>query len=474
MVEHLARLKSGIPGLDTILGGGFIEGASYIVQGRPGAGKTILSNQIAFSQASKGNRVLYVTLLAETHDRLFQSLSTLSFFDKAILGDAIRYVSVFQSLRDEGLDSVVKLIREETQRQGAHLLVFDGLLNARDRADTDLDIKTFIAGIQSQAAFVGCTVLFLASAGSSQDSRPEHTMVDGVLDLSEEVVGVRPHRQLHVRKSRGSGALGGYHQFEITSEGITVYPRLEATFARPSREDAPSAKRIATGVAGLDGAIGGGLPSGSITVLAGPPGSGKTTFGLNFLDLSSKEEPGLHLGFFEPEARLLLKAQALGLGIAENRLGRDLRLIWNPLTENILDKLAHQLLAAVREHKVKRLLIDGIGGFERAAVHKSRLIEFYAALTNELRALDVTTIITWEAHDQVINENSSSVPEISAILDNLITIREVHRQDRVQRLLSILKVRDSAFSQRDYEFLFAKDGSAAIGTQRRPSSGSSD
>ena len=87
MVEHLARMPSGIPGLDDVLGGGFIEGASYIVQGRPGAGKTILSNQIAFSQAAAGRRVLYVTLLAETHDRLFQSLSTLSFFDKTTLGD---------------------------------------------------------------------------------------------------------------------------------------------------------------------------------------------------------------------------------------------------------------------------------------------------------------------------------------------------------------------------------------------------
>ena len=79
MVQHLARLPSGIMGLDPVLGGGFIEGASYIIQGSPGAGKTILSNQIAFAQAVGGRRVLYVTLLAETHDRLFQSLSTLSF-----------------------------------------------------------------------------------------------------------------------------------------------------------------------------------------------------------------------------------------------------------------------------------------------------------------------------------------------------------------------------------------------------------
>ena len=474
MVEHLARLHSGVPGLDDVLGGGFIEGAAYIVQGRPGAGKTILSNQIAFAQAAAGRRVLYVTLLAETHDRLFQSLSTLSFFDKAILGDAIRYVSVFQSLRDEGLDAVVSLIREETQRQQATLLVFDGLLNARDRADTDLDIKTFIAGIQSQAAFVGCTVLFLASSSNSQDSRPEHTMVDGVLDLSEEVVAVRAHRQLHVRKSRGSPSLGGYHQFEINSSGVTVYPRLEARYARPSTEDAPKPVRVPIGIKGLDEAIGGGLPSGSVTVLVGPPGSGKTSFGLNFLNLAEKKEPGLLFSFYETPARITLKANSLGLDFSEKRLARDLQMLWNPLTENVLDKLAHQLLDAVRERKVKRLLIDGIGGFQRAAIHTTRLMEFFSALTNELRAMDVTTVITWESQDYSINENSDPFPEISSILDNLVTIREVYRLGKVQRLLSILKVRDSAFQQRSYEFFFSKDGSAAVDAHYAIKPGSSD
>ena len=86
MTKTLPRLPTGIPGLDTILGGGFIEGASYILRGHPGAGKTIAANQIAYSSVANGLRVLYVTLLAETHDRLFQALSTLEFFDKAQLG----------------------------------------------------------------------------------------------------------------------------------------------------------------------------------------------------------------------------------------------------------------------------------------------------------------------------------------------------------------------------------------------------
>ena len=237
-MHEIQRLRSGIGGLDEILAGGFVTGAAYIIQGQPGAGKTILSNQIAFRHVADGGRVLYVTLLAESHERLFQALDGLAFFDRARLGREIAYVSVFQTLRDEGLQAVVKLLRRETKRQEATLLVFDGLLNARDRAETDFDVKTFVAEIQGQAAFVGCSVLFLSSS-SVRDISPEHTMVDGVIELDHTLVGVRAVRQIQVRKSRGSRAIGGLHEFEISDDGISVYPRIESLPRRDAGAAAP-------------------------------------------------------------------------------------------------------------------------------------------------------------------------------------------------------------------------------------------
>ena len=64
------RFSTGVPGLDTILGGGVFEGGIYIIQGAPGAGKTILGNQICFAQAAQGRNALYITLLAESHARM--------------------------------------------------------------------------------------------------------------------------------------------------------------------------------------------------------------------------------------------------------------------------------------------------------------------------------------------------------------------------------------------------------------------
>ncbi|MBB5984812.1 ATPase domain-containing protein [Sphingobium lignivorans] len=469
-MHEIPRLASGISGLDKVLAGGFITGASYIIQGRPGAGKTILSNQIACAHVAGGGRVLYVTLLSESHERLFQSLDSLSFFDRGKLGSEIIYVSVFQTLRDEGLDAVVKLLRKETKRQDATLLVFDGLLNARDRADTDFDVKTFVAEVQGQAAFVGCTVLFLTSSRANEVC-PEHTMVDGVIELTDTLAGARTVRQLQVRKSRGSKALGGLHKFEITDEGITVFPRIE-TLVTPEIVDAPVREGcLTTGIPNLDALIGGGFPVGSVTLLAGPTGSGKTTIGLHFLSQSTEEEPGLHFGFFETPQRLRAKARALGFALAEEG-DPSLTVEWTPLADNILDKLAHRLIDRVRAQGVRRLFIDGLGGFERAAVYRPRLVEFFASLMDQLRADGVTTLATWEIRQLLGSDVEAPATDISAILDNMILLRRWEEDHRSIRSVSVQKMRDRPFNPAICAIDFTEQGLVVGGplSDRRASS----
>jgi circadian clock protein KaiC len=233
MVQALKRLLTGIEGLDALLKGGLVAGGSYIVQGPPGAGKTILANQLACGHVRNGGRVLVATLLSESHERLFQYLATLRFFDSALIGDQVQFVSAFDTLEQEGLDAVVKLLRQEIGRQQASLLIVDGVLNARVRAETALDTKKFVSELQGHAAFAGCTVLLLTSARLDEGS-PEHTMVDGVIELGEQLLGSRAVRHVQLRKTRGSGALSGRHECLIDEAGIHVYPRLGRCTATPA------------------------------------------------------------------------------------------------------------------------------------------------------------------------------------------------------------------------------------------------
>jgi circadian clock protein KaiC len=85
----IARIRSSVPGLDTILGGGFLRSGVYIVQGRPGCGKTILANQICYGHVAQGGSAVYVTLLAESHARMLQHLSIMSLLDVGALPDRL-------------------------------------------------------------------------------------------------------------------------------------------------------------------------------------------------------------------------------------------------------------------------------------------------------------------------------------------------------------------------------------------------
>ena len=84
-VPGLPRVPTGIPGLDEVTGGGFLKSGVYMVQGAPGAGKTILANQLSYTHAAAGDRVVYITMLAESHARMLQHMSAFSFFDESLV-----------------------------------------------------------------------------------------------------------------------------------------------------------------------------------------------------------------------------------------------------------------------------------------------------------------------------------------------------------------------------------------------------
>ncbi|UQY37379.1 AAA family ATPase [Pseudomonas fulva] len=457
MLEQLQRLQSGIEGLDALLKGGLVAGASYIVQGRPGSGKTILANQVAFNHVRDGGRVLVATLLAESHERLFQFLSTMSFFDPGKVGAEIQFVSAFDTLENEGLDEVVKLLRREISRQKATLLIVDGLLNARSKAENQIDTKKFISELQGHAAFAGCTVLFLTSS-RLDDGSPEHTMVDGVIELGEELFGARSVRRIHLRKTRGSGALSGLHECEITDDGLVIHPRLESLYSQPSQPDSETLGQISSGIPSLDELIGGGLAASSVTLIMGPSGVGKTTLGLNFLAQSTVEAPGLHFGFYETPQRLRLKAEALGIDFGALEASGALHILWQPTTEGLLDGLGAKVIDAVRARGIKRLHIDSLGGMARLATGNARLIEFFSALMNQLRAMGVTVFATWEMRDLFTAEINAPAPELSSIVDNLILMRFVEKDAELKRLLSILKMRDRCYDPTLLEVVISDHG----------------
>lgn len=455
----LKRIATGVPGLDTVLRGGFLRGGIFIVQGSPGAGKTILGNQICFHHAAKGGRALYVTFLAENHARMLLHIGQLGFFEEAIIPDHLYYISAFRVLEQEGLAAVLNLLRREVQARAASLLVLDGLSVIEETAGSGHEFKKFIHELQAQAAIADCAMLLLT--GVSQISA-EHTLVDGVIELQTKLYGRHAERVVQVHKLRGSGYLRGEHSFRITDEGIVVYPRTEALLAHPSIPDKVTGPPVSTGVAQLDRIMGGGFPQHSTALLVGPPGVGKTTLGLHFLSECNQDNPGLLFGFYETPAAICDKAKVLGLPLERLIAEGHVDVVWQPTTEGLLDETCDRLVAALERRGVRRLFIDGIQGFERLAPEAERLSHIFPAFSSEFRGRGISTLFTAEA-DLIgpvlgLPFSGLSLRGVSCIAEIILVMRYVELRSQLHRMISVVKVRDAEIDCALHRFSISGNG----------------
>jgi circadian clock protein KaiC len=454
------RFSTGVPGLDTILGGGVFDGGIYIIQGAPGAGKTILGNQICFAQAARGRNALYITLLAESHARMIGHMRRMTFFDEAAIPDRMSYVGAFKTLEDDGLRGLLDVVRREVRTRNASILVLDGLITVHEKARSELELKKFIHELQTQAAFSNCTMFLLTSAFDASAHPPEHTMVDGLIELQNSLHGRRAERSLQVHKLRGSWFMGGKHSYRITENGHAIYPRVEALLETPSVWDSADGPMVSVGIAGVDRMLGGGVDTHSVTVVLGPSGSGKTTAGLQFLTGGPLEEPAMHFGFHENPRALAIKARSLKLPL--DARGDKISMLWRPQTEAILDEVATELLNAIKARGVRRLVIDGIEGFSKLTDEKSRVGSFLSALCNELRALGVTTLATAETDHAGITPGQPlkgvNQTGLSAVAENIIALHLAALRSENHRLMTILKSRDRRTDMRMRRFEIAEGG----------------
>ncbi len=452
------RISTGIPGLDTLLRGGFIQGGVYMVLGMPGAGKTILGNQVCFHHVSTGGRALYVTLLAESHTRMIGNLRSMSFFEPSRIPESLAYLSAYSVLEEEGLEALLGLLRKELKAHGASLLILDGLVAAEEVAPTERAFKKFIHGLQVMTGMIGCTSLLLTTGGG-KGLKAEHTMVDGLLILREHTFGVRAVRELTIRKFRGSAHFRGKHAFDITGDGIIVHPRLESLVENGTDLDKPTEGRRAFGVPGLDEMLQGGIFQGSSTMLLGSSGSGKTLLGLHFLAEGARRgERGHHFAFYDSPRRV--RDQALSIGLDLDPLIEQglFELSFRPPLESHLDALGTQLASLIRERGVRRLFLDGFDALSKVAIYPARVIRFMAALVNECRARGVSLVFSVETESLFGLELKLPVRGISVLCENLLFLRCSELDAELRRFIAVLKLRTSGHDPSLREFTISNHG----------------
>lgn len=479
MTHGPPRFSTGITGLDRLVEGGLLRGSVYIAEGPPGAGKTVLASQMCFHSARRGERALYVTLLSEAHDRMLNYLGRMRFFDPALIPEGVYFISAFRALQEDGLPALLRVLRDALLERKASLLVLDGVVTAEEvslaHANTDASaltqdagssqqFKQFIHELQAVCSMTQCSVLLLSSTERPRRFHPAYTMVDGILELTNELSGLKTIRQIHVRKMRGTNQVLGKHNFEITDHGVVVHPRMETQLHGPPRPEkeryVATEPRRAFGISGLDKMLKGGLTGESMTMIVGPTGAGKTLLSLQYLCQGAQHgEKGLFFGFFERPAALFLKARRLGLPFEQYVEQGLIEVIWQRPIEAVIDVLAERMFTAVRRLNAKRLAIDSIQGFELALDdYPDRVRGVFAAIADELERLGVTAVYTVETREIFGPKIEVPVPGVSAATQNLILLRHVEMHSSLHLLIAVLKTRDSDHDRAVREVIITDHG----------------
>lgn len=117
-------------------------------------------------------------------------------------------------------------------------------------------------------------------------------------------------------------------------------------------------------------------------------------------------------------------------------------------------------MAAVADHRPRRLVVDALTEVQRHVHPPERAADFLAALTNRLRADGVTTLFVVELDTLVGQELRIPLPAISAVVDNVLLLRHVELGSRLHQLISILEMRQSAYDPALREFTIGAEGLA--------------
>jgi circadian clock protein KaiC len=460
----IRRLSTGVPGLDTILGGGLPEFSFNLITGPPGSGKTTLAHQIMFSLATPERPAVFFSALGEPPIKMLRYQQQFNFFDPEKLGRAIRFVNLSDEVATGEYEQVLARITHEIEAGGAALVVVDSfrsIMLEAPRADSDgFSAQQFVQLLGSQLSSWEATSFLVGEYVQDRDSQgqPIFTVADGLLALDQSVHRNSMVRKIQVLKMRGQATLPGVHTMRITDGGIEVFPSApvrddSGASARQERPERPR-KRLGVGVPRLDEMLGGGLPSGYSLLVAGPSGAGKTVLATQFLvEGVSRGEPGVMVAFEQTPS------QSLNPTIDNMVRAGQIGLINTRSLDLSIDEIAQNLIHRIREMKASRVVIDSLSGFELAVAPSFRddfreaIFRMVAALSN----LGATVLMTSELEDRYTDLRFSSYGS-AFLTDAIVVQRYIEVESRFKRVMAVVKVRASTHSSEIREYQITDSG----------------
>lgn len=451
----------GIPGLDDVLGGGLSRGRLFLLEGRPGTGKTTMATQFLLEGVARGERCLYITL-SETADELRSSARShgwsvdgIELFElvppESLLDERQQQSLLYSS--DLELGETTQRIFDACRRIRPDRVVLDSLSEIRLLAQSSLRYRRQILALKQFFSQQSTTTLLLDDQSAMPEDGTMHSIAHGVVSLEELAPDYgAQRRRLRIVKYRGRYYRGGFHDFAIETGGVRVFPRLISAEHRSafSRGVLPSLSPE------LDALLGGGIDEGSSTLVIGPAGTGKSILALTFAK-STVQHGGKAAMFIFDEERNWLIERSRGLGIDLGGMVErgEIELHQVDAAEMTPGEFSERVRESVARGAAT-VIVDSLNGYSLSMPGETALLLHIHELLQYLNRNGVTTLMTVAQHG-LVGDMSSPV-EVTYLSDIVILLRYFEAMGRVRRAVSVVKKRSGRHEETIREYAIDRRG----------------
>jgi len=454
-------VKTGIAGLDEILHGGLPRQNNLIVEGAPGAGKTTLGLGFIYAGAARYDEPGAIVSFELDAAKLLRDASGFSWDMQALIDQGkIKVIQTSPAVLLSEFRNPDGAFAESLRKMGCKRLLIDGLTPMRLYADLhDMpfreDVHLLIEGLNR----LGVTTVVTAERDETMGAVPAHErfVFDTIISLTREEKNRRVQRRLTVLKSRGQDFIGGSHTMRIEAgRGIHVYRRAQS---RPvNLHDQPTSDvRLSTGSKTIDEMMDGGLYQGSVTMLSGISGTGKTVLSVQFLTSAiNAGHKTLLVSLDEHPRQLMRNAGSLGFDLEGMVARRELFIHYESPLELELDVHFDRIIKLVEAEGIDCVVFDSCAVYEMTS--PDEVADYLYALATFFKDRLATIFFNYESPELLGLSQISEELKGSHLVDNIILLNYVEISTVLRRAIAIPKVRGSRNQQVTREYVIAEGG----------------
>lgn len=442
------RLTTGIPGLDHILYGGLLPGRTCLVRGGPGTGKTTLGMHFLSAGARAGEPVLCITF-GESEAQIRSECegvgidhAGISFLDMSPTSDFFAQAEMYDIFSPAEIERepLTQQIVDEVRSLRPKRIFLDGMTQIRYLSSAPFHFHKQTLSFLRFLVEQGATVVAASEASPEAPDADLQFLCDAVINLELTSKG----RYLHVSKLRGSAFRKGPHTLRLTGSGALVSPRL---VPEEHRRPFPT-EVLSSGLPELDALLHGGIERGTITIITGPTGVGKTTLGAQFMKEAAGRGMRSALFTFEEEVEVLLRrCESVNIPVRNMIEQQRLSVIKIEPLQYTPDELAQMVRIEVEDRDTRIVMLDSLSGYQLSLTGDD-LVSRLHALCKYCQNSGVTTLLINEK-EHISGPFTATESGISYLGDNIVYLRYMENRTggttRLGKCVGVLKKRLSSF-----------------------------